>query len=191
MKKSKDKSKDKSKSFKKLKVLAASTLGLSMLLSVPQMPNLANLVGQIGANKNQEVVDFSVKDAIKNNSAVTGAKTTTVDGANLGNIAQETGVSAGRQGGGLADESKLPTKATVSGSWEDSFWTTDPKTGAYRRMTMAELLALEPAQGNIFKKLLFLLQLRQRIRCINLPLPVDVQEAYLHCRVLVKGILSI
>ena len=59
MKKSKDKSKDKSKSFKKLKVLAASTLGLSMLLSVPQMPNLLNLVGQIGgANKNQEVVDF-------------------------------------------------------------------------------------------------------------------------------------
>ena len=157
MKKSKDKSKDKSKSFKKLKVLAASTLGLSMLLSVPQMPNLANLVGQIGANKNQEVVDFSVKDAIKNNSAVTGAKTTTVEGANLGNIAQETGVSAGRQGGGLADPSKLPTKESVTVSekivsWEDSFWTTDPKTSAYRRMTMAELLALEPAQGNIFKK---------------------------------------
>ena len=92
MKKSKDKSKDKSKSFKKLKVLAASTLGLSMLLSVPQMPNLLNLVGQIGgANKNQEVVDFSVKDVIKNNSAVTGAKHTTVEGANLGNVAQNTG----------------------------------------------------------------------------------------------------
>lgn len=158
MKKSKDKSKDKSKSFKKLKVLAASTLGLSMLLSVPQMPNLLNLVGQIGgANKNQEVVDFSVKDAIKNNSAVTGAKHTTVEGANLGNVAQNTGVSAGRQGGGLADPSKLPTKESVTVSekvvsWEDSFWTTDAKTGAYRRMNMTELLALEAAQGNIFKK---------------------------------------
>ena len=55
MKKSKDKSKDKSKSFKKLKVLAASTLGLSMLLSVPQMPNLLNLVGQISSSLNKMV----------------------------------------------------------------------------------------------------------------------------------------
>ena len=44
---------------------------------------------------------------------------------------------------------------------------------------------------NIFKKLLFLLLVCQRIRRINFPLPVDVQKAHLHCRVLVKGILAI
>ncbi len=148
-------SKDKNKKSPKLRVLAASTLGLSMLLSAPQMPSLLELMGQYNVRNTSVMDNYTVTGASKLNSVKYGATTTVVDGANNGTIGVNTGVTNGYTGtSGLSNAAALQDKADITGNWvtdNDDFYKLNASSQRVLK-TAAELLELSVEQGNIFKK---------------------------------------
>ncbi|MGN1258646.1 MAG: hypothetical protein ACI4T8_00180 [Christensenellales bacterium] len=146
MKKTKDRLKNKMQSGSKtknaLKVLAASTLGLCMLMSAPHMANLVR-PDTVGVYNNYQVLsDQAGKSSGKLSSTSTGStfNKDSVSGVASSSVAVNTGVTSGYLGSTL-DSSKLPSDSTITGSWNDSF----------AGMTYAQLTALDRSQGNIFK----------------------------------------
>ncbi|MGN0960685.1 MAG: hypothetical protein ACI4PF_00630, partial [Christensenellales bacterium] len=124
-----------------LKVLAASTLGLSILMSAPHVPDLMRYAS-VGVY-NQDVSEYLYKSSANTLSSTSTGSTfdnSVVTGTGSGDIATGTGVT-GDYTGSTLNESSLPSASTVTGNWNDSF----------EGKTYAELLALERDDGNILK----------------------------------------